>query len=57
MGCNSATETSNGRAWAGCVATAMGQIMKYNQKPSTWNWSAMPNTPGSVTTSLLLKDI
>lgn len=25
----------------GCTATAIGQIMKYHQKPSNWNWSQM----------------
>lgn len=54
LGCSS---PSNGRAWTGCVATAMGQIMKYHQKPSWFNWSAMPNTIPSSETAYLLKTI
>lgn len=42
---------------AGCVAVAMGQIMKYYQFPSRYNWSAMPNTYATNTTAQLLKDI
>lgn len=34
---------SNGRAPTGCVATAMSQIMRYHQYPSSYNWSIMPN--------------
>lgn len=34
---------SNGHAPTGCVATAMAQVMKYHQSPSSYNWSIMPN--------------
>jgi hypothetical protein len=54
LGC---TSTTNGRAWTGCVATAMAQIMKYNQHPSNYNWSLMPNNSGSNETSRLMRDI
>ncbi len=38
----------------GCVAVAVGQIMKYHQKPTTYAWSSMPdNTPSDVTASFL----
>lgn len=51
------TQTGNGRAWTGCVATAMAQVMKYKQKPSWFNWSSMPNTTGSSTTSSLMSTL
>lgn len=50
-------ETFNGRAWTGCVATAVAQVMKYWEHPSTFNWSQMPNTTGSQETSVLMRDI
>ena len=53
IGCNS----SNRRAPSGCVATAMAQIMKLYEHPSTYNWSLMPNRVGSDETSRLIKDI
>lgn len=52
-GCNS----SNGRAPAGCVATAMAQIMKYYEHPNDYDWGNMPNTIGSNETSQLMEDI
>lgn len=48
---------SNGRAWTGCVATAVGQIMRYHQHPSSYNWSAMPLNMGSAETSRLMRDL
>lgn len=48
---------TNGRAYAGCVATAIGQVMRYHEYPQTYNWSAMPNNIGSNETSQLLYDI
>jgi hypothetical protein len=35
--------TGNGRAYTGCMATAMGQIIRYHQYPNTYNYSIMPN--------------
>ncbi|RFZ92933.1 hypothetical protein D0C36_16220 [Mucilaginibacter conchicola] len=32
-----------GHAYTGCVATAMGQIMRYHQYPASYNYSVMPN--------------
>ncbi len=53
-GCNSI----GGRPPAGCVATAIGQVMRFYQKPTNYNWSNMPlNQYGSNEISLLLKDI
>lgn len=54
LGCNN---YSNGNAPTGCVATAMAQIMRYHQFPSTYNWNIMPNATGSSATSILMRDI
>ena len=41
----------------GCVAIAVGQIMKYHQWPSSYSWSSMPNQlSSSVTTTTTLSD-
>ncbi len=53
----SCTSTGNGRAWTGCVATAIAQIMKYWEFPSTYNWSRMPNDTWSTETAILMRDI
>ncbi len=47
----------NGRAKTGCVATAMAQIMKYHNFPSSYNWSSMSNTCGTAETARLMRDI
>jgi hypothetical protein len=46
-----------GRAWAGCVAVATAQIMKYYQYPTTFNWAAMSNTAPQNDSALLLRDV
>lgn len=46
-----------GYAWTGCVATAMAQVMKYHQYPTSYSWSSMPNSYGTTTTSILMRDI
>lgn len=38
--------TFNGRAWAGCVAVAIAQVMNYYEYPSGFNWNAMPMPGG-----------
>ena len=38
----------------GCATIAVGQIMKYFQHPSTYNWSAMPNSTSNYTLSSFL---
>jgi len=48
---------SNGRAPTGCVATAMAQIMRYYQAPSSYAWSGMPNGSGSTAIANLMVDI
>lgn len=46
---------TNGRAWTGCVATAMAEIMRFNSKPYSLNWGNMPttNSPTSDIASLM----
>jgi hypothetical protein len=46
-----------GKAYAGCVAVAMGQVMKYHNFPSSYNFANMPYNVGTVSTSGLLLDI
>ena len=41
-------------AYAGCVPVAMGQIMRYHEWPSTYNWADMPYYFGNKTVSDLL---
>lgn len=48
---------NNGKPPVGCYATAIGQVMKYHEKPSTYNWNLMANTIGTTETSVLLKDV
>ncbi|UOY05907.1 C10 family peptidase [Muricauda sp. SCSIO 64092] len=50
------TDYINGRTPTGCVATAMSQIMRYYEYPSSYNWSIMPNNIGSDETSRLMRD-
>lgn len=42
---------------AGCVAVAMGQIMKYNQYPTRYSWSQMDNTYATSITAQFLAEI
>src|SRR5690606_39092040 len=54
MGCNSI----GGRPPSGCVATALGQVMRYYQSASNYNWSNMPlGNSGSNEISRLLSDV
>ncbi len=46
-----------GRAWTGCVATAMAQVMKHHKHPTNYNWSDMPNSYGNTYISSLMRDI
>lgn len=45
------------KAPVGCVPVAMGQIMKYYNFPTTYDWSSIMNTTGSIEVSKLLLDI
>ncbi|MCF0057190.1 C10 family peptidase [Dyadobacter sp. CY356] len=51
------SQTYNGRYWTGCVATALGQIMRYHQYPTTFNWSSMPLGYSTSTTASFLKEL
>lgn len=48
---------SNGKAFAGCVAIAIAQVMRHHEYPSNYQWDAMPLTRGADETSRLTKDI
>lgn len=49
---------SNGwHAYAGCGPVATGQIMRYYEWPSSYNWDDMPYSYGTKTTSDFLYDI
>ena len=48
LGCSS---NSNGKAPTGCVATAMGQIIRYHQFPVNYNYGVMPNILFSASSS------
>ncbi|NOQ27889.1 MAG: hypothetical protein GQ564_21210 [Bacteroidales bacterium] len=50
------SEDSEGRPLVGCVALAMGQVMKYHEFPNTYNWDLMPDNDGSTETARLLWD-
>ncbi|APR87539.1 Putative pyrogenic exotoxin B [Minicystis rosea] len=52
----SASDGPCGKAWAGCVAVAMGQVMKYYQFPSGYDWANMANGFGTPATAHLLRD-
>lgn len=54
----------DGRAFTGCVATAMAQIIRYRQYPASYNYSIMPNnldftnaySTGAAEIARLMKD-
>lgn len=55
--------TNNGRAFTGCVATAMAQVMRFHQHPNTYNYAIMPNAvqwfdtnPSAMAVSQLMLD-
>lgn len=47
----------NLQAKVGCVAVAMGQIMRYHQYPTSFNWSQMPGNYATTTTAAFLHDL
>ena len=53
----SCSQLSNGRAYAGCVAVAMAQVMKYYRFPGRYNWNNMPNSYATHETAKLIRDI
>ena len=47
-----------GTSPTGCVATAMGQVMRFHESPTVFNWSNMPLGPfGNNEIALLMEDI
>lgn len=46
-----------GRAFTGCVATAMSQVLKYHHKPSSWSYSDMSNDVGNIHTQSLMYSV
>lgn len=42
---------------AGCVPIAMGQVMKYYEYPTSYNWLSMPWSYGTTTTANFINDI
>ncbi len=47
----------SGRAPAGCVPVAIGQIMKYWKYPNYYNWNSMPNYAATSTTADFLVEV
>jgi hypothetical protein len=54
---NNCSSPSNGRYLTGCVATAVAQVMKYHEFPSSYNWNSMFLSSGSYETSRLMSDL
>lgn len=46
-----------GRAPTGCVATAVAQVMKFHEHPTSYNWSLMENNRPTTETARLMADI
>lgn len=43
--------------YAGCVAIAMAQIMKFHQWPARYNWANMPDNVATDATQTLISDV
>jgi hypothetical protein len=52
--CPQATGGPCGRAWTGCVATAMAQVIRYWQYPSGYNFANMPNNSPNTDVAQLM---
>ena len=46
-----------GRAFAGCVAVAIAQVMRYHTHPGNYNYGNMPNNAGNIHNATLMTDI
>ena len=56
--CPEAGDGPCGRAYNGCVATAMAQIMRYHRFPNRYDWQGMANNNGwGGQTAQLMRDI
>ena len=47
----------NRRAYVGCVAIAIGQVMKYHHYPASYNWNNMPDFQATTETARMLRDV
>jgi hypothetical protein len=45
-----------GFAFTGCVATAMAQLMRFHQRPTSYNWAGMPTNSGNAEVERLMRD-
>lgn len=45
------------KAWVGCVAVAMAQVMRYHSYPQGYNYSSMPPNSGNIHNATLMADI
>ncbi|RYZ92842.1 MAG: hypothetical protein EOP47_29955, partial [Sphingobacteriaceae bacterium] len=54
----SCASTCNGRAWTGCVATAMAQVIRYWAPTNTYsyNYAGMPANSGNADVQRLMRD-
>ena len=50
------SQVSDGKV-LGCVTVAVGQLMRYYQHPTSFNWSAMPNDTSNTTLSSFLSQL
>lgn len=48
---------SSFQVYAGCVPIALAQIMKFNEHPTSYNWSSMPDNYATTTTANFIEDI
>lgn len=55
--CPALTGGQCGHAWTGCVNTAMAQVMRFWQYPSSFSWSAMSNSSGNSYVAALMGSI
>jgi len=46
-----------GRAYVGCVAVAIAQVMRYHSHPQGYNYTSMPNNEGNIHNATLMADI
>lgn len=53
LGCDNV----DGKAFTGCVATAMAQVINYHQFPARYNYDDMPDNWGTISTAQLMRDV
>lgn len=55
--CSNTPIRTNGRAYAGCVAVAQSQVMKYWEHPNSYDFNLMADNFGGAETSELISDV